>query len=67
MPEGPEIRRAADSIEAAICGKEITGVEFTLPHSSGGNSCYRCGTRIIRQNSGGQACYLCPQCQPEMR
>ena len=32
MPEGPEIRRAADSIEAAICGKEITGVEFTLPH-----------------------------------
>ena len=32
MPEGPEIRRAADSIEAAIRGKEITGVEFTRPH-----------------------------------
>ncbi|MEN8214147.1 MAG: endonuclease VIII [Pseudomonadota bacterium] len=31
MPEGPEIRRAADSIEAAIRGKETTGVEFTLP------------------------------------
>jgi endonuclease-8 len=32
-----------------------------------GKPCYRCGTRIMRQNSGGQPCYLCPQCQPEMR
>ena len=29
MPEGPEIRRAADCIEAAICGKKITGIVFT--------------------------------------
>ena len=28
-----------------------------------GKPCYRCGTRIMRQNSGGQPCYLCPQCQ----
>ena len=32
-----------------------------------GKPCYRCGTRIMRQNSGSQPCYLCPQCQPEMR
>ena len=32
MPEGPEIRRAADSIEAAIRGKETTGIVFTRPH-----------------------------------
>lgn len=32
-----------------------------------GKPCYRCGTRIMRQNSGCQPCYLCPQCQPEKR
>ncbi|HBH35965.1 MAG TPA: endonuclease VIII [Gammaproteobacteria bacterium] len=32
MPEGPEIRRAADCIEAAIQGKETTGVKLTRPH-----------------------------------
>ena len=31
MPEGPEIRRAADKIEAVLRGKEIVDVELGLP------------------------------------
>lgn len=31
MPEGPEIRRAADSLEAAIKGKPLTEVWFAFP------------------------------------
>ena len=31
MPEGPEIRRAADSLEAAIKGKTLTNVWFAFP------------------------------------
>ena len=31
MPEGPEIRRAADSLEAAIKGKPLTGAWFAFP------------------------------------
>lgn len=30
MPEGPEIRRAADNLEAAIKGKPLTDVWFAL-------------------------------------
>ncbi len=31
MPEGPEIRRAADQLEAAIVGKPLTDVWFAFP------------------------------------
>ncbi|STI87504.1 endonuclease VIII, 5-formyluracil [Escherichia coli] len=31
MPEGPEIRRAADNLEAAIKGKPLTDVWFAFP------------------------------------
>ena len=31
MPEGPEVRREADRIAAAIVGKPLTRVEFGLP------------------------------------
>lgn len=31
MPEGPEIRRAADKLEAAIAGKTLTDVWFAFP------------------------------------
>nr|VUD31488.1 endonuclease VIII [Raoultella sp. NCTC 9187] len=31
MPEGPEIRRAADSLELAIKGKPLTEVWFAFP------------------------------------
>jgi endonuclease-8 len=31
MPEGPEIRRAADSLEAAIKGEPLTDVWFAFP------------------------------------
>lgn len=31
MPEGPEIRRAADSLEAAIKGEPLTEAWFAFP------------------------------------
>lgn len=31
MPEGPEIRRAADTLEAAVLGKPLTDVWFAFP------------------------------------
>lgn len=31
MPEGPEIRRAADRLVAAVVGKTLTGVWFAFP------------------------------------
>ena len=31
MPEGPEIRRAADSLEAAVQGEPLTDVWFAFP------------------------------------
>ncbi len=31
MPEGPEIRRAADKLEAAVAGKPLTHVWFAFP------------------------------------
>jgi endonuclease-8 len=35
MPEGPEIRRAADMLEAAVQGKPLTDVWFALPTLTG--------------------------------
>lgn len=32
MPEGPEIRRAADRVERAIAGRAATAVHFAFPH-----------------------------------
>ncbi len=32
MPEGPEIRRAADEVEKAIAGKQVIGISFGLEH-----------------------------------
>ena len=32
MPEGPEIRRAADRIERAVLGRTTTEVQFAFPH-----------------------------------
>jgi endonuclease-8 len=32
MPEGPEIRRAADRIERAVVGRTATKVRFSFPH-----------------------------------
>ena len=32
MPEGPEIRRAADRIERAVGGKVAEEVTFAFPH-----------------------------------
>ena len=54
MPEGPEIRRAADCIEAAIRGKKITGVEFTQPHLDQWQKPLT-GSRVIAVETRGKA------------
>ena len=54
MPEGPEIRRAADCIEASIRGKEITGVEFTLQHLKQWQQPLT-GSRVISVETRGKA------------
>ncbi|BDH46654.1 endonuclease 8 [Salmonella enterica subsp. enterica serovar Choleraesuis] len=54
MPEGPEIRRAADSLEAAICGKPLTKVWFAfaeLERRAG----ELVGQRIVRIETRGKA------------
>jgi hypothetical protein len=44
MPEGPEIRRAADSLEAAIKGKPLTDVWFAFPQLPFSRRCWgECG------------------------
>lgn len=54
MPEGPEIRRAADTLEAAIQGKPLTHAWFALPalqtHAAG-----LVGQRIARIETRGKA------------
>jgi hypothetical protein len=32
MPEGPEIRRAADSVESALKSKIVEDIYFAFPH-----------------------------------
>jgi endonuclease VIII len=32
MPEGPEIRRAADSVESALKSKTVEDIYFAFPH-----------------------------------
>ncbi len=39
MPEGPEIRRAADEVEKAIAGKQIVSISFGLEHLKVWESC----------------------------
>ncbi|VYU68806.1 endonuclease VIII [Metakosakonia massiliensis] len=66
MPEGPEIRRAADTLEAAIKGKPLTEVWFAFPHlqshasSLVGQTIERIETRgkaLLTHFSGGLTLY----------
>lgn len=54
MPEGPEIRRAADSIEAAIRGKETSSVVFTRPQFKQWQQPLT-GSRVIAVETRGKA------------
>lgn len=66
MPEGPEIRRAADNLEAAIQGKPLTSVWFAFPalqpFQAGliGQHVVRvqtCGKALLTHFSGGLVLY----------
>ncbi|KAF1370995.1 endonuclease VIII [Yokenella regensburgei] len=54
MPEGPEIRRAADSLEAAIQGEPLTDVWFAFPQLKSFES-QLIGKRITRLETRGKA------------
>lgn len=66
MPEGPEIRRAADMLEAAVQGKPLTDIWFALPSLAGfaaglvGQCVERIETRgkaLLTHFSGGLTLY----------
>lgn len=66
MPEGPEIRRAADTLEAAIQGKPLTAAWFAFPElqpfqaSLIGQHVVRmqtCGKALLTHFSGGLVLY----------
>lgn len=54
MPEGPEIRRAADEVAAALVGRETTAVEFAFAHLRRFEARLR-GRRVIAVESRGKA------------
>ena len=54
MPEGPEIRRAADSLEAAIKGEPLTGAWFAFPQLQHYQS-QLVGQRVTRIETRGKA------------
>jgi len=66
MPEGPEIRRAADRIERAVAGRVATEVRFLFPHLKRFEDCLRgdvvttvqtFGKAILVQFAGGLSVY----------
>ena len=54
MPEGPEIRRAADSLEAAIKGEPLTEAWFAFPQLQHYQS-QLVGQRVTRIETRGKA------------
>ncbi|MTD40666.1 endonuclease VIII [Erwinia sp. CPCC 100877] len=54
MPEGPEIRRAADRLEHAVLGEPLTEVWFAFPHLKPFESVLT-GQRIARIETRGKA------------
>lgn len=54
MPEGPEIKRAADTLSAALVGRNALLVEFAFPHlHDHGRSL--CGRKVLSVNPRGKA------------
>ena len=57
MPEGPEVRRAADKIEKALQGKKIENISLTHPSVQGAHS-FILGSTLIRVDTYGKAFVL---------
>ena len=58
MPEGPEIRLAADKIEKALAGLETTRVEFAFPHLRRFEKLLT-GQRVTEVRTRGKAILTC--------
>ncbi|MFT7404333.1 endonuclease VIII [Zhongshania sp.] len=54
MPEGPEIRRAADEIATVLVGKVIQRIEFGLPHLKHHEEIL-CGSTVLEIETRGKA------------
>ena len=54
MPEGPEIRREADAIHAALAGKPLTRVEYRVPRLAAAARQLR-GVEVVRSYARGKA------------
>jgi formamidopyrimidine-DNA glycosylase len=47
-----------------IRGKAIPDNGFPAVHGREGESCFRCGTTILKTRVAGRGTYICPGCQP---
>lgn len=54
MPEGPEIRKAADKVAAAIVGKTVLNVEFGQKHLKNDEAGF-CGMKVMAVDTYGKA------------
>ena len=54
MPEGPEIRREADAIDAALAGRRLTRAEYRVPGLATRGRALR-GARVVRAYARGKA------------
>ena len=54
MPEGPEIRLAADRVEQALLGRPVTRIEFAFPHLQRFAKALR-GRQVTRVATRGKA------------
>jgi len=57
LPEGPEIRRAADSLARAVAGRRVRAVAFASPRLRRHEAAMR-GRRLLRVESRGKALLL---------
>ena len=61
MPEGPEVRRAADRIEKAVAGKSITAMDMEHPALEGAER-WLYGAVLQRVQTFGKGFALCFDC-----
>ncbi|MCP3026937.1 endonuclease VIII [Halobacillus sp. A5] len=54
MPEGPEIRKAADQVEKALKGREVLDLHFAFPHLEEYESILK-GQEVIHVDTKGKA------------
>src|SRR6476469_2918018 len=54
MPEGPEIRREADALHAALAGRALTRVEYRVPGLASKGRTLR-GATVVRAYARGKA------------